>query len=121
MDLEAFGLDAIDLLKGSKDLDELDDSHADYSQVKKKQRNRKPILFSSESQEEFDTYIALKAHFAAENSSDLFSPIMFGSDAKKAVIHDEISLSNQLLVNKRKSLLKFLKKTTERFTKRNPN
>ena len=62
----------------------------------------------------------MKAHFAAENSSDLFSPIMFGSDAKKAVVHDEISLSNQLLVNKRKSLLKFLKKTTERFTKRNP-
>ena len=61
--------------------------------------------------------MALKAQFAAANSSDLFSPIMFGSDAKREVVHDEISLSNQLLVNKRKSILKFLKKTTEQFTK----
>lgn len=99
--------------------DELDDSHADYSVVKRKApKKKKPVLVSSQSQEEYDTYMALKAHFAADNSSDLFSPIMFGSDARKAVIHDELSLSNQLLSNKRKSLLKFLKKTTERFTKK---
>ena len=47
---------------------------------------------------------------------------MFGSDAKKSVVHDEISLSNQLLVNKRKALIKFLKRTSERFeSKKNRN
>ena len=64
--------------------------------------------------------MSLKAQFAEANSSDLFSSIMFGSDAKKAVIHDDISLSNQLLVNKRKSLLRFLRKTTERFQRQPP-
>jgi len=62
--------------------------------------------------------MALKAQFAAANSSDLFSPVLFGSDAKKAVVHDEMSLSNQLLVNKRRTLLRFMKKMAERFSKR---
>ena len=63
--------------------------------------------------------MALKAHFDLSNSSDLFSPIIFGSAAKRELIQDEISLSNQHLVNKRKSLIKFLKKTTERYKKKN--
>ena len=86
--------------------------------MRRKKKKGKPILVSSDSKEDFDSYIALKAQFEAANSSDLFSPIMFGNEAKKAVVHDEISLSNQLLSNKRKSLLKFILKTSERFEKK---
>ena len=89
---------------------------------KGKKSNKKPTLFSSDSQEDYDSYKAIKSQFTHDNSSDLFTRIMFGSDAKKSVVHDEISLSNQLLANKRKSLIKFLKRTSERFeNKKNRN
>ena len=128
-DLEDLGLNAsfhykkLDVLKEMLNLHDPNTEESDIDDKKKgKKSNKKPTLFSSDSQEDYDSYKAIKSHFTHDNSSDLFTRIMFGSDAKKSVVHDEISLSNQLLTNKRKALIKFLKRTSERFeNKKNRN
>ena len=128
-DLEDLGLNAsfhykkLDVLKEMLNLHEPENHEEEFDNFKPgKKYNRKPILFSSESQEDYESYKAIKTHFNKDYSSDLFTRIMFGSDASKSVVHEEISLSNQLLTNKRKSLIKFLKRTSERFeAKKNRN